>query len=88
MILYERDRQIFLNAWWLNDAIVNAAQSLLKHQFYAAGLLNMCALQTLAVDIHCEFVQVLYNESNRWLTASNISAEYGEVYIYDSAPLV
>ena len=51
MILYERDHQILLNDRWLNDAIVNAAQSLLKQQFHTAGLLDVCALQTLAVDI-------------------------------------
>ena len=86
MILYERDHQILLNDRWLNDAIVNAAQSLLKQQFHTAGLLDVCALQTLAVDIqhHSEFVQVLHNGSNHWLTVSNIGADEGEVYIYDS----
>ena len=64
MILYERDHQILLNDRWLNDAIVNAAQPLLKYQFHTAGLLDVCAMQTLAVDIqHGEFCA----SSTQWL---------------------
>ena len=63
--LYERDRQTISKDRWLNDAVVDAAQSLLKQLFQTAGLLKVCATQTLAVDIQRgEFVQVLHNGCN------------------------
>ena len=82
MTLHEKERQLILKNQWLNDEIINAAQSLLKHQFQTRGLQSVCAIQTLAIDI--EFVQILYNGSNHWLTISAIGAAEGEVFVYDS----
>ena len=84
MTLRERDHQLILKGQWLNDEIINAVQSLLKHQFQIPGLQSVCAIQTLTIDIeHEEFVQILHNGSNHWLTISTIGAEEGEVFLYD-----
>ena len=74
------------NQSWLNDNIINAAQTLLKTKYGTPGLQNTLlttALQGCVVGGE-EFVQVLHSGGNHWLTVSTISCPYSTVNIYDS----
>ncbi|KAL5516139.1 hypothetical protein EMCRGX_G001410 [Ephydatia muelleri] len=85
--LYEADRSILENNQsWLNDNIINAAQTLLKSKYGTPGLQNTvlaAALQGCIVGGE-EFVQVLNSGGNHWLTISTIGCPYSTVNIYDS----
>ena len=81
----QEDRDDILSREWLNDSVINAAQSLLK---YDPGLLPVGSLQnTLLIvirqcDIVCdESVQILHSGGNHWIT---ISTEQLTVKIYNS----
>ena len=92
--LTQEDRDDILSGEWLNDSVINAAQSLLK---YDPGLLPVGSLQnTLLIvirqcDIVCdESVQILHSGGNHWITISTVdqsavgqSAEQLTVKIYD-----
>ena len=74
------------NQFWLNDNIINAAQTPLKTKYGTPGLQNTLlttALQGCVVGGE-EFVQVLHSGGNHWLTVSTISCPYSTVNIYDS----
>ena len=74
------------NQSWLNDNIINAAQTLLKSKYGTPGLQNTvlaAALQGCIVGGE-EFVQVLNSGGNHWLTISTIGCPYSTVNIYDS----
>eukprot|EP00731_Ephydatia_muelleri_P002138 Em0001g2138a len=85
--LYEADRVVLeSNQSWLNDNIINAAQTLLKTKYDTPGLQNTLlttALQGCVVGGE-EFVQVLHSGGNHWLTVSTIGFPYSTVNIYDS----
>ena len=95
----QEDRDDILSGEWLNDSVINAAQSLLK---YDPGLLPVGSLQnTLLIvirqcDIVCDgSVQILHSGGNHWITISTVdqstvgqsavgqSAEQLTVKIYD-----
>ena len=59
--------------------IVIAAQSLLCKQFGIAGL------QNTTYDIMCkQFVHILHNGQDHWLTVSNIGLQSTYINIFDS----
>ena len=86
MKLRQRHRESLLSGQWLSDDIIDAAQSLLKLKSNVDGLQSVCATRTLSLDVQqSDFVQILHNGFNHWLTISTIGAENsGEVYVYDS----
>ena len=74
------------NQSWLNDNIINAAQTLLKTKYGTPGLQNTLlttALQGCVVGGE-ECVQVLHSGGNHWLTISTIGCPYSTINIYDS----
>ena len=61
------------NQTWLNDIIINVAQTLLKSKYGTPGLQNTllaAALQGCIVGGE-EFVQVLNSGGNHWLTVAD-----------------
>ena len=63
-------------AEWLEDMIINFAQTLLHKQFATPGLQNTALGYTLAYDVMCEpFVRILHNGQGYWLTVSNIGLQ-------------
>ena len=72
---------------WLNDNLVSAVQSVLKHQSQVPGLQCPSLGITMAFDASVmSFVQVLHNDAGHWLTVSNIGATKWkpEIFVYDS----
>ena len=83
----QSDRDILLSpAAWLNDNIVSAAQKLLKQQLPVRnGFQDPCCGLAYAFQIMSdEFIQVLHNGYDHWLTISTIGAATDEVFVFDS----
>ena len=80
------DVSILLNpVGWINDSIVSAAQMLLKRQSHVSGFQNPCLGMTLSFHSHHEeFIQILHNGQDHWITVSNISCQEGEIEVFDS----
>ena len=76
------------NGQWLNDAIINAAQQLMKDDKYllpVEGLQNPILGQTLSFEVQTgEFVQILHSGGNHWITISTVGTEHAHVRVYDS----
>ena len=71
---------------WLTDAIVNAAQELLKKENTAiSGLQNVILGQVNAFNVEQgEFVQILHTGHSHWNVVSTIDRKHPEVDIFDS----
>ncbi|KAL5510213.1 hypothetical protein EMCRGX_G005721 [Ephydatia muelleri] len=70
---------------WLDDTIINRAQSILREQFGAAGFQNTTPGTRLLFDvIRSEFIQILHNGKNLWLTIPTIGCQASTVNVYDS----
>ena len=80
-------KEIILNGSMLYDAIINAAQFLLKEQFLnVLGLQSTLLLENPATrhghdKVHA---QIIFDIGNHWITASNTFAKKGEILVYDS----
>ena len=74
--LRKSDLEILQENQWLNDDIINAAQSLLKHQFrLSSGFQSTACLQALSLDVEQgEFSQIVHNGSDHWLVVSTVGA--------------
>ena len=80
--LNQTQKDILSSTGWLDDKIVIAAQSLLCKQFGIAGLQNTTSGYTLTYDIMCkQFVQILHNGQDHWLTVSNIGLQSSYINI-------
>ena len=89
LFLTQSDKEILMSdSSWLNDRLINAAQTLLKRQFHNSGVEGFqCSLlgQKLkfkAVDQ--EMVQIIHTGSNHWCCISTLSCEKATIDIYDS----
>ena len=91
----QKDRDDILKGKWLNDSIINAAQSLLKHDLCllpVGSLQNTLLIKICQCDIICDgSVQILHSGGNHWITISTVgqsavgqSAEQLTVKIYNS----
>ena len=70
----------------LNDRLINAGQEILKRYHSVSGLQDVTLGYTLAFEIQrSEFVQLIHNGHNHWITVSNIGAEPHTVFVYDSS---
>ena len=71
---------------WLDDEIINAAQSLLKKQFsHIHGLQDTNLGSTLTFDImRKEFVQILFTGEDHWLTVSTFGLQSSFIHVLDS----
>ena len=79
--LYESDDTILSTGKWLNTALVNAAQKLIKEAFpEAQGLQDTMNLQPPSQQLG-QFVQILHIH---WITISTLNCLPGKVHIFDS----
>jgi hypothetical protein len=84
--LHRSDENALLKREWLTDTLVNAGQTFIK-SFYqkTSGFQDVRLGHTLAFKVEVgEFVQVLHNGSNHWITISTMGCSQGEVDIFDS----
>lgn len=85
--LYPSDHHIVLSSvQWLNDNIINAAQTLL-HPITSsvAGFQNTQLGKNLKFKpVTQNFIQILHINSSHWITISTIGCQKGEVIVYDS----
>ena len=84
--LYNLQKQIISTDRWLDDKLIDAAQSLIAEQFPNVSGLQPVPLQrtqSFAIKRHA-FVQVLSVGGSHWITASNVGCKEGEVNVYDS----
>ena len=72
--LNTQDRNTILSVTgWLDDKIINAAQTLLKMHFSTPGLQYTTLGSNLSFDIiKADFVQMLHNGANHCVTVSNL----------------
>ena len=86
--LFPSDKHTLLSPTeWLNDALINAAQELLKKSSNFKGFQNTQLgrrCQFVSIDKGNKFIQVLHVASTHWITISNIGCQEHEVVIYDS----
>ena len=85
--LKQSDKEILLShTAWLNDAIINVAQKLLKKANPAVpGLQDVVCGLMMNFDVEPgEFVQILHTGHGHWNTVSTIGVRHSEVQIFDS----
>ena len=84
--LTKEDRDILLHPMtWMTDDILTAGQRLVQKQTGTCGLQPPCLWQTCAFDIQKkDFVQIISNGYDHWLTVSTVGAEGGTVNVYKS----
>ena len=83
--LFETDREIVLSpTGWLNDRIINAAQTLLKNQFpELSGFQDVALGQVMNFTIEFgEFIQIVHS-LNHWVTISTLMQDLN-ISLYDS----
>ena len=72
------DKMVILSPYqWLNDNVINAAQTLLKKEtgYSIKGFQNTQFGKTCkfdSVELGEKFIQILHVDSNHWITVSNI----------------
>ena len=84
--LFETDREIVLSpTGWLNDRIINAAQTLLKNQFpELSGFQDVGLGQVMNFTIEFgEFIQIVHSPLNHWVTISTLMQDLN-ISLYDS----
>ena len=71
---------------WVPDTIIDAAQKLLNQKVpLQNGFQDNCCGRTCAFDIEStEFVKILHNGHDHWLTISTFGTDKAEVFVYDS----
>ena len=88
--LFEQDRAILEGTDWLNDNIVQAAQTLLKRKGDVHGLQSPLLginRQFKPIRPGLAFVQILNVDNNHWVAVTNKVGELvftDNIYIYDS----
>ena len=69
---------------WLNTALVNAAQKLIKEAFpEAQGLQDTRNVQTTSQQLG-QFIQVMHISNNHWITVSTPNCLSGTVQVFNS----
>ena len=70
---------------WLSDSIIDAAQKTLQEQFGLPGFQSVLHGQCCNFNVEPdEFIQILHNGSNHWVTVSTIGTKHPEVFVYDN----
>ena len=70
---------------WLSDDIIDAAQATLHEQFGIPGFQVTQLGQYCGFNVEPgEFVQILHNGKDHWVTISTIGTKHPEVFVYDS----
>ena len=87
--LTQDDKSILQSTEWLNDELINASQKVLATQFkpkfgdagFQASTIGLCGTYTIETG---EFIQILHNGADHWLTITTIGTSHPEVLVYDS----
>ena len=82
--LASEDKSVLLSPiGWLNDRLINVAQEMLKQTAPSpVGLQDVTLGNTLAYNIQTsEFVQILHDGHQHWVTISTIGAKPNEIFI-------
>ncbi len=87
--LYDTDKAIIESGKWLTDDIIDAGQKILAAQFKEkygnAGFQSVVLGHTFSFKVESEdFVQILHDGHNHWLTISTVGAPPSSVLLYDS----
>ena len=85
--LYAKHKKVLESrSLWLDDQLINAAQSLLKKQHPLIGGLQTPALSSELAMIppNSEFVQVVNVSNNHWLALSTIGCRQSTIKVFDS----
>lgn len=80
------DKKILETSEWLNDAIVNAAQDLMRKEntrYLGLQNVNLGLIKSFA-PISGEFVQILHTGCDHWNVISTIGTTQSTVDVYDS----
>ena len=86
LYLTRSNEQILLSGDWMTDSLINAGQQLIQQAFpHVRGLQNVSLGHTLAFSVEQgEFIQVMHNGHNHWVTVSTIGCGPAEVDIFGS----
>ena len=87
VLLYSKHKRILTSrSLWLDDELINAAQSLLKKQHPLISGLQPPALssQLAMVPPDSEFVQVVNVCNNHWLALSTVGCKQSTIKVFDS----
>ena len=69
----------------LSDTIIDAAQKTLQEQLGLPGFQLVVRGQCCNFNVEPdEFIQILHNGSNHWVTVSTIGTKHPEVFVYDN----
>ena len=84
--LSEKHKEILISeTGWLDDSIVNAAQYMLQMHYSIPGLQNTLLGYSLTYEImRKEFIQILHNGDNHWVTVSTVGLESSHISLYDN----
>ena len=88
-MLKAADKKILTSEACLNDAVINASQTLLKKQTTTyVGFQNTLLGVNLgykAIERGKPFIQILHSNGNHWITSTNAGCAAGAVKVFDSA---
>ena len=70
---------------WLSDDIINAAQTTPHEQFRIPGFQNAELGQYCGFNVEPdEFIQIVHNGKDHWVTISTIGTKHPEEFVYNS----
>ena len=86
MVLTTTQHQILSSTRWLDDSLMNMGQIMLLQQHpHINGLQNVLLGQKFAFNPQAEeFVQILHENENHWITVSTIGCPPSTINVYDS----
>ena len=82
--LYEEHRCILESNKWVDDVLINASQFLLHSQYGRPGFQATTLAYNIRFDVMREFIQILHNGDDHWVTISTIGLPSGLMNVFDS----
>ncbi|KAL5457687.1 hypothetical protein EMCRGX_G034973 [Ephydatia muelleri] len=82
--LYEEHRCILESNKWVVDVLINASQFLLHSQYGRLRFQATTLAYNKRFDVMREFIQILHNGDDHWVTISTIGLPSGLVNVFDS----
>ena len=70
---------------WLHGDIIDAAQNILSQQFGIPGFQSVSLRPWFNFNVMLEeFIQILHNGKDHWITITTIGEKHPEVFVFDS----
>ena len=87
--LLKKHRRILRSTCWLDCDLIDACQNVLsqqfKHKICEAGFQSVAMGLGANFNVQTEeFIQILHNGSDHWITITTIVAKHPNVFVYDS----